>query len=376
MQFSAHRFITSLPLSAYALRKPIFFFITAASLIANLLLLSNSFSSDALAARCRAVYDHILPPLFMILHLLGLPTSLYVLLNLIFMTIVVKSGALGPAKHADHPPGLIQPEKHPVRFLKAQLPEQFDVERSGGASAPEKMQEQSVGHKLQGLFTIAALEMDHIPCCLEEQESIHATNAEDRASFEDQDQKTLYDQNSHQAQTGDSFPKVAAQLNVSIDVDKKQERDVRRSLFTVEPLENVDRSRLARCSSGPCLQTVLGNISGKNPKSAAPQNSCVGHQEMGLQEQEAKSLRMQDPARKVAANKVVVMEGSNVNGSPEENLVQIGELEDHKHTEMSAEELNQRAEAYLSKFRRFLSIERQDSFNRLYGLISGDNRLR
>lgn len=77
----------------------------------------------------------------------------------------------------------------------------------------------------------------------------------------------------------------------------------------------------------------------------------------------------------IEETRVVSVEDCYVSRRPNEQLLHIQKTEDNGG-EMSIEELNRRADAYLSKFRKVLSLERQASLNRLNRFMStGDNKV-
>lgn len=129
----------------------------------------------------------------------------------------------------------------------------------------------------------------------------------------------------------------------------------RRSLFTIEPLE-ADSTATFSSSMEP-------HFEGTSSTTDEPQSSnSAAHEAMDIDELETTNRTPME----------VPIDDStcNVGGRPDKRLeINSGETKVYGD-EMSTEELGRRADAYLSKFRNFLHMERQESFNRLYTLIT------
>lgn len=341
------RLVRGVALAVWSRRMAIFYAVSAASLAGNLVVLAASLE---VWSGLHAVLLHMLVPQLIELFelLMQRPVLyIYILLNLILLRIVVKSGVLGgPSKKLESDDGgfpginrLQRPQLHVDGGLHGEL--NHGVERSPGSQHKHNHAVEATGNEQMSISVLF----------LKKQASMVFTVETDPSAKEAALSAADHDLPRDEADQKPEERWVASKKEPA----KAEQLPKRPSLFTIEPLEMVTEPPAALMGAGLAVDlhaTLVG----------------AGQQDMDEIYMNIKAASAEACGKQTAAmatpNRNLVTERRLINGGAD------GRPRPDDH-ELSRQEFEQRVDTFICKFKRNLTMQRQDSLNRLLGFLAG-----
>lgn len=349
--------------AVWSRRRAIFCAVSAASVAGNFIVLAGLLEVQwgALAGSCGLLFYDNLPQL---LELLVHRPALFILLNLILVKIVVESGLVGRVPMPEDSP----PDNYVQIDSKMHWPATFQV----AADALNDFPDTETTLPAPPSPTLCELPVPNYTtstpavniACTEPPAVTRSCRLPSNSPVAPQASADVYERFAVR-----SMKKPLLELQLPSDSITAQQSAQRASLFTIEPLDVVTDHH--HQLHGAMITQLVGG-----GKLERPETSPDPH---------AQEYAVPAPLRKVGTRAAILHDLSSLEescGHSHDDQIEALQVvkydpdaaaahEQLDDNELSRQEFKQRVDTFIFKFKRSLTMQREDSLNRLLGLLGG-----